>query len=356
MQSFEITLKPRSFVQSFSPTLSFPASTTVFGAICWGIRAIWGTDALKKLLPDFTQHSQFFFLSSTFPLLEVDGLHIRFFPMPKLGVPAVEEEAKGNEFETKKRNVHLAEKHKKFKEVKFVSESLFRKILAAELNRENLFREFVDGGYIKAGVFLFTLEDYGIATQMRLLPRISPVARAAIDRVSGSTSGGGEFFYDFRLLPGSFSGFFLLKTRDMEFLKPVFRYLEDTGIGGERSIGLNRYKIELTEVDLAFLNGDSKKLVTLSQWGVNPAELDDAKANEFRYGLLPYRRKLETGFDFKNSGQLWGSKAVYFVEGSVLAVKEKKDFYGQLRASAVVGSEKVMDYGICFPAFLAGGS
>jgi CRISPR-associated protein Csm4 len=182
------------------------------------------------------------------------------------------------------------------------------------------------------------------------------VARATIDRVSGSTSGGGEFFYDFRLLPGSFSGYFLLKARDIEFLKPVFRYLEDTGIGGERSIGLNRYKIELTEIDLAFLNGDSKKLVTLSQWGVNPAELDDAKANEFRYGLLPYRRKLETGFDLKNSGQLWGSKALYFAEGSVLVVKERRDFYGQLRDSTVVGSEKVVDYGICFPAFLTGGS
>jgi hypothetical protein len=119
---------------------------------------------------------------------------------------------------------------------------------------------------------------------------------------------------------------------------------------------LNRYKIELTEIDLAFLNGDSKKLVTLSRWGVNPAELDDAKANEFRYGLLPYRRKLETGFDFKNSGQLWGSKALYFAEGSVLVVKERRDFYGQLRDSTVVGSEKVVDYGICFPAFLTGGS
>jgi len=355
MQSFEVTLKPRSFIQSFSPALSFPASTTVFGAICWGIKAIWGTDALKGLLPDFTQHSQFFFLSSAFPLLETGDLHIRFFPMPKLGIPAVDEEVKDNELETKKK-VDRAEKHKGFKAVKFVSESLFRKILAGELTRENLFREFVDERCIKEGGFLFTLQDYGIATQKRLLPRISPVARATIDRVSGSTSGGGEFFYDFRLLPGSFSGYFLLKARDIEFLKPVFRYLEDTGIGGERSIGLNRYKIELTEIDLAFLNGDSKKLVTLSQWGVNPAELDDAKANEFRYGLLPYRRKLETGFDFKNSGQLWGSKALYFAEGSVLVVKERRDFYGQLRDSTVVGSEKVVDYGICFPAFLTGGS
>ena len=344
MQSFEVTLKPRSFVQSFSPALSFPASTTVFGAICWGIKSIWGTDALKKLLSDFTQHSQFFFLSSTFPLLETGDLHIRFFPMPRLGIPAVN------------REVQLAKRQKEFKAAKFVSESLFRKILAGELTRENLFREFVDGRCIKEGGFLFTLHDYGIATQKRLLPRISPVARATIDRVSGSTSGGGEFFYDFRLLPGSFSGYFLLKARDIEFLKPVFRYLEDTGIGGERSIGLNRYKIELTEIDLAFLNGDSKKLVTLSQWGVNPAELDDAKANEFRYGLLPYRRKLETGFDFKNSGQLWGSKALYFAEGSVLVVKERRDFYGQLRDSTVVGSEKVVDYGICFPAFLTGGS
>lgn len=361
MQTFEVRLRPKGFLQSFSSMPSYPSSNTIFGAICWGIRAVWGKQALKQLLDDFTSHPSFFFLSSSFPLLEADGFTVRFFPKQKgrgLHLEQTRQIARQVARRAGKPEpspFEAANEYKKYRKFSCVSEELFYDILSGK-READLFRGWLENEIIGIGNLLLKKEEYDrlVPQKELLLARTFPQARNAIDRLGGSTSGGGEFFYDFRIsCPSKSLLFFLLKAKDIDFLKPVFKYLEDTGIGGERTIGLNHFSIQPDEAKPGFPHeeGGSKKLVTLSRWQANPDELDVNKQEEFYYELLPLRQKLETGYDFKGQGIIWKGKTLYFLEGSVLFVTEKRDYYGQLWQSLKVGTKTVVDYGIAFPAF-----
>lgn len=359
MQTFEVRLKPKGFLQSFSPAPSYPSSNTIFGAICWGIRAIWGNERLKKLLDDFTSQPSFFFISSAFPMLQANGLTIRFFPKPKGKGLYLEQtwqiarQAAKRTGEPEPTEFIAANEYKKYKKFSYVSEGLFQDILLGK-RETDLFRAYLENELRGAKSLLLKKEEYDqlMLPEARFLDRAFAQARNAIDRLGGSTSGSGEFFYDFRIsCPPNFCLFFLLRTRDIGFLEPVFRYLQDTGIGGERTVGLNHFSVELAETKLSFTEHVGKKLVTLSRWLVNSEELNVANKEEFFYDLLPLRQKLETGYDFKNKKAIWKGKAFYFLEGSVLFVREAREYYGRLWQSLRVDGDPIADYGIAFPAF-----
>ncbi len=353
MQTYEVELKPKGFIQSFqNQNPSFPSSTTLFGAICWAIRAIYEENTLEGFLDNFTSDSRFFILSSTFPLLKGNGLSLRCFPKPKIKglTPQEMKEVAGGG--NKQTLFSLALCYKSFKKVPFVSESLFFEVLQGKQERE-LFEDYISGKIKKEGDFLLTEEEYKhtFDAKPRELKRGFASSRNKIDRFTSSTSGTGEFFYDFRLsCSPQLSSFFLLRTEEISFLKPAFKYLEDSGIGGERAIGANQFSIKVKETTLNFPHG-GRKLVILSRWRADPKELDIEKKEDFHYELLPLRAKLETGFDFKDKAAVWKQKTIYFVEGSILVAKEKCDYYGALWQSLEVGNKRIRDNGIAFPAF-----
>ena len=355
MQTYEVKLKPKGFIQSFQNP-SFPSSTTLFGAICWGIKAIHGENELKNFLSSFSD-SPPLVITSSFPLLQKEDFHCRCFPKPKL--PSLEPGELRKIAGSRKSSspFQIASEYKSFKGIAFLSESLFLEVLAGK-GEKALFSEYLEGKIEKVGDIALTKEEserlWG--EKPLLLPRGFPMARNKVDRLLSSSTGAGEFFYDFKLpfLP-EMSLFFLLKVKDITLLKPVLRFLEDNGIGGERAIGMNHFSIQEGKLESS-LPTEGKKLVTLSRWKVNPEELDMNKKEEFRYELLPLRGKVETGFDFKDkklgSREGWKGKTLYFAEGSILVVnKGSQSHYGSIWQSLKFEDKKIMDYGIAFPAF-----
>lgn len=353
MPVYKVKLQPKSFTQTSPSGLSQLPSTTLFGAICWGIRAIYGKKTLEDLLDTFSLDSKFFLLTSTFPLLEKDNFTLRLFPKPKL--PALEAaEIKKIAKERGKDVFELARHYKGFKKITFVSESLFNEILLGKQEKD-LFLQFLDREAHKCDAWLLKESEYKEVSDMSFVPKTLPIARNKIDRLISSSTGAGEFFCDFRqIYPPNTNLFFLLTTGDIAFLKPVFSYLEDSGIGGERAVGVNHFSISLKEINLDFPT-QGRKFVILSRWRVNPDELDMNRAQEFHYELLPFRAKLETGFDFKNKTIVWKCKTFYLSEGSVLIAKEKKSYYGGLWRSVKVDDTEIRDYGFAFPAFFEEG-
>ena len=82
MKVFRVVLKPKSSLQKI------PASDTLFGALCWGIKEIYGEDKLTYLINHFDKDkSGFFIISSVLPLLSDNKEEIPFYPMPYLPEP-----------------------------------------------------------------------------------------------------------------------------------------------------------------------------------------------------------------------------------------------------------------------------
>jgi len=80
MKNYAVYLRPKgSFVSPIH-------SNTLFGAVCWAIRVIYGTISLEEMLATFNERPKFV-LSSAFPFLRHGDQLVRFFPKPQLSVP-----------------------------------------------------------------------------------------------------------------------------------------------------------------------------------------------------------------------------------------------------------------------------
>jgi len=64
-----------------------------------------------------------------------------------------------------------------------------------------------------------------------------------INRFTGTTTEGGELYYYNRIfLQKGAKLYFLIKTEEIEYFKPVFKIMSDMGIGGDKSVGANNLK------------------------------------------------------------------------------------------------------------------
>ncbi len=76
----------KEYVISLTPTSGFeilPHSDTIFGAICWGIRTLYGESRLLEILNGFKSKPPFL-LSSAFPWKVVRKKQVYFLPKPAL--------------------------------------------------------------------------------------------------------------------------------------------------------------------------------------------------------------------------------------------------------------------------------
>ncbi len=360
-----------------SPITSFPSSDTLFGAICWGIRTIKGNHELTTLVDGFHQHSAKFILSSSFPLVDDGETRVFFYPKPigkgilSSEIEEISEELLPEFGTPKKSKVEVISAYKEFKKANYVSASILKKILEG-LSEAELFREYLCGkdfsqddrgfnanllgGRIKIfNKMMLTDDEYSLFFERYIKPQViesTLMQKNSLDRISFSTTGEGQTFY----LEQNFLGekmhlYFLIKTNDIDYLKPALKYLEDTGIGGNRSVGQGYFRITLEENinDLPIINGNENFFITLSRYLPNKEEVYFTKSWCY-YELLPYRSKVESNFEFKGTN-IFKNKVIYLKEGSVLPIKEKKDYYGRLAIVKQLTNSQIYQNGLAFPVF-----
>jgi CRISPR-associated protein Csm4 len=333
MKEHLIRLNPRS---GFEIELH---SDTLFGAICWGIRTLFGETKLLSILEEFS-YAPPFMLSSAFPWKEQkEAKKTYYLPKPLLppltiaDLMGLVDKSKPKEtYHTEKKNlVDLADKYKKFKKLKWLPVSMFKKVLRGSSEQE-LFRDYLD--------------------KLLTAPRFTNSGvsqKNSLDRMTLSTTGAGETFFTpdiaFREKYGLF---FLLKTANFDdYLRPVLMFLQDSGIGPNAKTGKNWFNVDIDETPL--LDGTAgNAFITLSRY--IGGELLDTEAS--CYQLTSVRSKVESRLEFAGE-DVWKDRVTYFTPGSLLKPLERKVHYGGLVPVKEVAGKTIYQYGYAYPVWLS---
>ena len=368
METYAIYLKPKGSLASEIH------SDTLFGALCWAIRHLYGKDRLESLLKAFAEDPKFI-LSSAFPCLFHDGEKVRCYPKPLLSDLTSEQverlawvnpaEARRDPLANKRAVVEVVEKAKRLKATAYISERLFSEIVNRRMDTEGLFKRLV-----KRGVTEHDIEGIGnvlITTGER--KKIDPdaewdafwreadVQRNEIDRVAGSPIEGRLFFTRETVFARGVAGlWFVLWTPDLDFMKPLLRYLEDTGIGGERTVGKGHFAIpleEIQEIALPHADKETNAFVTLSRYIPADGEVVFTQA-PLAYHLSTIRPKHEAML--AGVGHHTFKAILHVLEpGSILPFQEpRKKYYGRIvpvGVSAERGGWRVYHNGMTIPVF-----
>lgn len=367
MKTYRVTLTPASSMDEL------PASDRLFGALCWGIRAVYCEKKLLDALNEFDKNKPLFILSSSFPVLESERKRVYFYPMLRLPGPGM-----GYMKETASRCsqsglafkialTRAVEDWKRFRSAGFASRTItagfltdgsltcaFEKFHSGRTQTsEGIWSPLRLGGEVKlvSGDLLMSQDEYMDIFHGEKPVRLqvkATIQKNRLDRLLSSTGGAGELYYtsDIRFTsdPGGpkLMLHFLLKTCDIAFLKPVLKWLADTGIGGNRTTGRNQFAISEPE-EAEVPEADGGVFFTLSRY---LPEEDDVP---FMYDLLPRRHRLESSY-FRGA-DIWKKKIIYFREGSCFRCQERKEYYGGTEEVKRVGDNRIRQNGIAFPIF-----
>ncbi len=337
MKHYIVHLKPRS---SYEIPLH---SDTLFGAVCWGIRMLYGEQKLLQILEVYKK-SPPFLLSSAFPC-RFDGREYQYFlPKPLLKPISVDEldrlkEKKKQPNEPyhsneKLKKVWLSGEYKKFKKIKWIHLANFKRILKNP-SESILFADYLDG-YLAEPKFSKT----------------GTAQKNSLDRLTQSTAGSGNTFYvpetAFR---ESYGLYFLLKTKDIdEYMRPVLRFLEDSGVGPNSRTGKNWFTVSVIDKNLFDTEAQQKPgdaFITLSRY----IKAEAIKTDASFYQVASIRSKVESRLEFAGE-DVWKYRVSYFTAGSMIAPENKSENYGGLFPVKVINGKTIYQYGYAYPVWL----
>jgi len=339
METHLVTLKPRG------PVEAFPSSDTLFGAVCWGIRRLYGKERLLELLEGFEAHPWRFILSSAFPRL--DG-SVLCFPRP------ASSGARGSELASlagdKKGQVQAAGNYKTFQKFPYVTAGVLA-LLRESLGEFGLFQRY-GKDILDTGDILHLRGELKEEEGKVPLWKKATAQKNSIDRFTWSTTPGGETFYTQEISLSPRAGlYFFLRTDALESLLPVLRYLEDSGIGGNRSVGRGFYKIEVEVPPADLFHERGSAFMALSRYLPEPGEVDPGREPR-AWTLLPVQSKVESAEEF-DGADVQKKRVAYLAEGAVIGVAERREWYGRLADVTPAGLQgaRIYQNGLALPLF-----
>ncbi len=396
MNTYAIYLRPRG-------ALASPISSeTLFGAVCWGIRILGLTDNLGDLLTQFSPPR--FVFSAAFPAYASKDAHKgqwqRFYPRPisfEVDPAAVQQavaarHAQGD-VSLKVAQLKVASAIKtEVKPVAYFSEAVFTRAITGALTPAQWLAEAVkeiddreqagnlklqrsvkvpveakkDGDLVRVGNLLMTHQesaDWPKENGKLVLPwRSMARQHNQIDRVAGATVEG-LLFYEDELHFAPQAGLWAVaraNPEEMETLvRPALRYLADTGLGANRTVGKGQFDIDVEAFTLPDGGQNANGFLTLSRYLPAP---DEAPAGEpLAYRLTTVRAKREKKYPVPAAGS--AALPIYklglrlFEPGSVFPLKQRREVYGQLAAAIPGGSgvEATFQSGLALPIFVRAG-
>lgn len=311
----------------------FPDSQTLFGSICWAIRDLYGEDFLEDMLENFYEHKNRFLVSSVFP----EGL-----VKAPMEIWATVEDTNELLKKSKKDKSAVIKKAKALKKVEYMTLNLFKEYVNGKVNKKELFKDVV----LEEEKSKYTLQNKIIALAdeniENLVYKIDKGRRNSLNRLSGSTKEGNLYYYNKIFLDKNSKLYFFIKTEDIDFFKPIFKYLSDSSIGADKSIGVNSFKVEL-ESEFRYKKNIDENIL-LSKYIPYYEEIDWDKSY-FKIEFGNYR--IESRFEFMGQDVL-KDEVGYLVEGSKIVFKEKKEIYGQLPVVKKLNGKKIRHNGIGF--------
>lgn len=316
------------------------SSDTLFGAICWGIRSLYGKSLLEELLEEFRGGNPPFILSSTYPFQDSGGDgKIHYFPRP-LGRP----------FRKKAQTREGVEKTKNLKKITLLPQELFKSYVDGELTDEYLHQNSkICPPRYDLGGKEYHMRNGALVREGNLFTR-GEIPRNAINRLSSATEGA-LFFNRETFLSDDTGLYFLLDIFDEieDAVNGALGFLGDRGLGGDISVGKGAFEMgEPQEFSVLEGTGGEKLFTTLSLYHPAKEELEHfSKRGEKSWYKLERRKgKMESAF--VNPKDVWKDTVYMFSEGSSFPAIEDRRTYGDNPIVKRTPFE-VQQYGYAFP-------
>lgn len=332
MNEYLVRMLPRSSVESRL------GADTLFGAFCWAIRVLYGERELVRILEGFNQ-APLFVLSSAFPFKSYEDDIRYYLPMP-IYPPIVLNELirlahnenlslSSKPYHSKKQRwVYVSEKYKEFQKIQWISREHFMVTAGKGIGGGRiLFQEYLEG----------RLSNPSWKSEQA-------VQKNSLDRLTWSTAGAGNTFYNTEgFMRDAFGFYFLLKTSDFSFIEPVLRLLEDSGIGANARTGKSRFLLNWEENEFT-ANRTGHSFVSLSRY-INNGTIDFGRSY---YDLEFVRSKVESREEFHGE-DVWKDMVIYLKEGSIITPCTKDEYFGGIFPVKSIHGKTIYQYGIAYP-------
>ncbi|MEJ5250342.1 MAG: hypothetical protein HPY54_04945 [Chthonomonadetes bacterium] len=323
-----------------------PPSPTLYGALCWATAVLYGEEQAQAMAQELT-------CTDAFPLAHSgQGYTVRFFPMPVLPQPVTP--LPERTLSHKQQAVRQLNLFKRLKRARYLSEGLFTRYLQGDLSASTLADALQEGQAVLRGNCLMLAQeaqDVGWTSRATAPLASADVTRNEIDRWSLATAEGRMFLREETFFaPGVGLWFGVhLPEEQMRLLPALLRYLEDTGVGGERSSGKGQFAFQLEEGSLALPQPASPDAwVSLSHYLPTPEEVKGWQSAP-RYTLVSWLARYESAFV---GGQRVFKPLRRMLEpGSVFPLTERREVYGRLVRSGERLGHTVWVCGRALPAF-----
>lgn len=355
MNTYAVYFRPRGALATWPL-----ASDTLFGAVCWGIRALDLLD--DKALADWleNQHLQpLFAFSHAFPLYLPEDKRVRLYPRPADFQPSFGDfDTLAGEWQQKKNctkkeaKAEAAKIGKRFKKLAYVSEEVLSQIVAGNLKPIEGLRAlaFPNGLYADRDNSLCTAQEAN-----RLPPKLyvrEAMQHNQIDRMAGATVEGMLFYREETFFASDAGLWALLKAAPgdvQRYIQPALNYLADTGFGADRTTGKGHFDIWLEDFTLPFKPPKAQAMMTLSHYLPQAGEVD-LQAEPLAYSLKTLRPRREQKYPRplaagQDSSPVYKQAVQVFEPGSVFAFQIQKEIYGQLARLTPASEEPVFQSG-----------
>ena len=302
------------------PLSLFPElhSDTIFGALTYAIKELYGEEKVKEMLIDFEEEPPFI-LSSTFPYLFKDDIKIRFFPKVILNL------ADGIE-----KSINDL---KEYKKVDFLEEEIFFKLVNGEITEGEIISNISNYHKVKN---LLMKEDYeiDIGFSENIIPNNS------INRLNSET----KIFYTSGKEFKNLGLFFIIEFNDENYkpiVKSAIKFLKDRGFGKDISVGKGHFDFTIDEDysinDFLKNQDDMDYFITLSRYIPSCDEIEEI--NESSSYEIGSKRGMSSSGEIRNQVR-------FFKEGSIFPIY--KDYYGTIVSSGS-DSNPAVEFGFAFP-------
>jgi CRISPR-associated protein Csm4 len=294
-----------------------PRSDTLFGAICWAVRFIYGEALLRTWLERFDRGDPPFLVSSCFPYARSpQGLH-HLFPIPQQPVTF--------QIADSLQDYQLL---KKLKRITWVTQDVFNDMLRG-LTLQQVCEDQLQGNKRR-----FRIHGSLLSGQDGWSGRVieyDEVARNAINRLSGAVMQGCLFYSDVSQV--ATDGLYFLvrcdgdgKDETKAAIRGCIRYLAETGIGGDASIGRGHFRADFAELGMSglFDEPDGERMVTLSLLHPSASDLAFLAAVKDRvYGRVE-RRKGFIESSYQITKRIWKPTLFMLGEGTTFPVDSSR--------------------------------
>lgn len=299
------------------PCSTFPKlhSDTLFGALTYAINMLY-PNIIDEMIEKLDNFEPPFLISSPFPYIKFDNdSKLRFYPKLILG----------NDLSNLKIN-----DLKKYKDVKYLDEDIFLKIISNELTELDIINNLDDYNIIFSSLLTkneINLDEFGFGRNI--------IPNNKINRLNNETEifySDGDTYYNSGL-------FFIVKLFDERYekiIKSSMKFLKDRGFGKDISTGKGHFDYEIEYDDIFDNFDDGNSFVTLSRYIPCKNELKFIQNNSF------YEISSKRG---RSSNNEIRKQIRFFNEGSVFP--NFKEDYGKIVNSGKINPS--IEYGYAFP-------